>query len=61
MHQKLPLLIEVAIESKNPADAEKLSIALEQLTAESMRLDVTTDRESGLTILLRAGTGPRRQ
>jgi len=51
MHQKLPLFMEVAIEPKTAADAGKLAIALEQLTAESMRLAVATDSESGQTIL----------
>jgi len=51
MHQKLPLLMEIAIEPKTAADAEKLAAALEQLTADSMRLATRTDSESGQTIL----------
>lgn len=51
MHQKLPLLMEIAIEPKTAVDADKLMSALEQLTAQSMRLDMSTDRESGQTIL----------
>lgn len=51
MHQKLPLLIEVAIEPKNKADADKLLTTLESLAAENGHLDTTTDSESGQTIL----------
>jgi elongation factor G len=49
--QKLPLLIEIAIEPKTAADANKLSAALAELTANSMRLERETDSESGQTIL----------
>jgi elongation factor G len=51
MHQKLPLLMEVAIEPKEATGTDALAAALQQLTANSMRLDLTTDRESGQTIL----------
>jgi len=51
MHQKLPLLVEVAIEPKAGADTDKLTAALEQLIAISARLDTARDSESGLTIL----------
>src|SRR5258706_13186847 len=51
MHEKLPLLIEVAIEPKSASDADKLAGALEKLTSESTRLGMTTDSESGQTIL----------
>lgn len=51
MHQKLPLLMEVAIAPKTAADADKLAAALEQLTATSALVDTTTDGESGQTIL----------
>jgi elongation factor G len=51
MHAKLPLLIEVAIEPKAAVDAEKLLTILDRLVAEDARLGMTTDKESGLTIL----------
>jgi elongation factor G len=55
MREKIPRLIEVAIEPKSAADAEGLRSALERLTTESARLETTTDTESGQTIL--RGTG----
>src|SRR5690348_16258794 len=55
MHQKLPLLMQVAIAPKTAADSDKLAAALEQLTTKSSRLDTTIDSESGLTVL--RGTG----
>jgi elongation factor G len=49
----LPLLVEVAIEpkSKSKADQEKLGVALAKLTAEDPSFRVSTDKESGQTIL----------
>lgn len=51
MREKLPFLVEVAIEPKTAADAGKLAAALEHLVSESMRLGISTDWESGQTIL----------
>jgi elongation factor G len=44
-------LIEVAIEPKSKADQEKLGVALAKLAAEDPSFHVSTDRESGQTIL----------
>jgi elongation factor G len=44
-------LIEVAIESKSKADQEKLAAALAELAAEDPSFRVSTDHESGQTIL----------
>ena len=44
-------LIEIAIEPKSKADQEKLGIALAKLAAEDPSFRVSTDRESGQTIL----------
>jgi elongation factor G len=44
-------LIEVAIEPKSKADQEKLGVALAKLTAEDPSFHVSTDQESGQTIL----------
>ena len=46
-----PWLVEVAIEPKSKADREKLDIALAKLAAEDPSFHVTTDLESGQTIL----------
>jgi elongation factor G len=46
-----PLLIEIAIEPKWKADREKLGVALAELAAEDPSFGVTTDQESGQTIL----------
>jgi elongation factor G len=46
-----PRLIEIAIEPKSKADAEKLSVALAKLAAEDPMFEASTDRESGQTIL----------
>jgi elongation factor G len=43
--------IEVAVEAKSAADREKLDMALARLAAEDASLSVSTDRESGQTIL----------
>jgi len=51
VREKLPLLVEVAVVPKNAADAEPLKAALEQLAADSVRLDTKVDSESGLSIL----------
>lgn len=51
MHEKLPLLIEVAIEPKTAADTDALHAALEALTTDNPRLGTATDKESGQTIL----------
>jgi elongation factor G len=44
-------LIEIAIEPKSKADQEKLGVALAKLAAEDPSLRVSTDPESGQTIL----------
>ncbi len=44
-------LIEIAIEPKSKADQEKLGVALAKLAAEDPSFHVSTDRESGQTIL----------
>jgi elongation factor G len=44
-------VIEIAIEPKSKADQEKLGIALAKLVAEDPSFRVTTDQESGQTIL----------
>jgi elongation factor G len=44
-------LIEIAIEPKSKADREKLDVALAKLAAEDLSFRVSTDRESGQTIL----------
>jgi elongation factor G len=44
-------LVEIAIEPKSKADREKLDIALAKLAAEDPSFRVSTDRESGQTIL----------
>jgi elongation factor G len=46
-----PRLVEVAIEAKSKADAEKLAPALAALAAADPRLEVCIDRESGQIIL----------
>jgi elongation factor G len=46
-----PSLIEIAIEPKSRADQEKLDVALAQLAAEDPSFRVSTDVESGQTIL----------
>jgi elongation factor G len=46
-----PKLVEIAIESKSKADAEKLGVALVKLAAEDPAFGVSTDHESGQTIL----------
>jgi elongation factor G len=47
----LRAVIEIAIEPKSKADQEKLGVALAKLAAEDPSFRVTTDRESGQTIL----------
>jgi elongation factor G len=44
-------VIEVAIEPKSKADQERLGVALQKLAAEDPTLRVSTDQESGQTIL----------
>ena len=44
-------VIEIAIEPKSKADQEKLGIALAKLAAEDPSFRVSTDQESGQTIL----------
>jgi elongation factor G len=44
-------VIEVAIEPKSKADQEKLGVALQKLVAEDPSFRVSTDQESGQTIL----------
>jgi translation elongation factor EF-G len=46
-----PRLVEIAIEPKSKADAEKLGIALVKLAAEDPTFEVSIDHESGQTIL----------
>ena len=46
-----PWLVEIAIEPKSKADQEKLGVALAMLTAEDPSFRVSTDPESGQTIL----------
>jgi elongation factor G len=46
-----PWLVEIAIEPKSKADREKLDIALAKLAAEDPSFHVSTDKESGQTIL----------
>ena len=46
-----PWLVEIAIEPKSKADREKLDIALAKLVAEDPSFRVSTDQESGQTIL----------
>jgi elongation factor G len=46
-----PFLIEIAIEPKSKADQEKLGIALAKLAAEDPSFRMSTDQESGQTIL----------
>jgi elongation factor G len=51
IHTEQPWPVEIAIEPKSKADREKLDIALAKLAAEDPSFRVTTDPESGLTIL----------
>ena len=51
IHTQPPWLVEVAIEPKSKADREKLGIALANLAAEDPSFRVSTDPESGQTIL----------
>src|SRR5207247_10696550 len=44
-------VIEIAIEPKSKADQEKLGVALAKLVAEDPLFRVTTDQESGQTII----------
>lgn len=44
-------VIEIAIEPKSKADQEKLGVALAKLAAEDPSFRVSTDHESGQTIL----------
>ncbi len=46
-----PSLIEIAIEPRSKADQEKLGVALAELAAEDPSFRVSTDQESGQTIL----------
>src|SRR6187200_187341 len=51
IHTQPPWLVEVAIEPKSKADREKLDITLAKLAAEDPSFRVSTDEESGQTIL----------
>ena len=51
IHTQPPWLVEVAIEPKSKADREKLGAALAKLAAEDPSFRVSTDQESGQTIL----------
>jgi elongation factor G len=53
--QRRPWLIQIAIEPKSKADQEKLDVALAKLAAEDPSFRVSTDQDSGQTIL--KGTG----
>jgi elongation factor G len=44
-------VIEIAVEAKSKADAEKLGLALQRLAAEDPSFRVTSDQESGQTII----------
>src|SRR3954447_16497904 len=46
-----PCPVEIAIEPKSKADQDKLGVALAKLAAEDPSFRVSTDRESGQTIL----------
>ncbi len=46
-----PLVIEIAIEPKSKADQEKLGVALAKLANEDPSFGMSTDHESGQTIL----------
>jgi elongation factor G len=46
-----PLLVEIAIEPKSKAEQEKLRFALAKLAAEDSSFQVSSDQESGQTIL----------
>jgi elongation factor G len=50
-----PDVVEIAVEPKTSSDREKMAIALNQLAAEDPSFRVTTDHESGQTILKGAG------
>ena len=50
-HTQPPWLVEVAVEPTSKADREKFDIALATLAAEDPSFRVSTDLESGLTIL----------
>jgi elongation factor G len=51
VHTQQPCLVEIAIEPKSKADREKLDIALAKLAEEDPSFRVSTDQESGQTIL----------
>ena len=51
IHTQPPWLVEIAIEPKSKADQEKLGVALAKLAAEDPSFRVSTDQESGQTIL----------
>ena len=51
IHTQPPWLVEVAIEPKSKADREGLDITLAKLAAEDPSFRVSTDQESGQTIL----------
>ena len=53
-------VIEIAIEPKSKADQEKLGVALQKLAAEDPSFRVSTDQESGQTILKGMGETPPR-
>jgi len=48
---EFPSIVEIAIEPKSKADQEKLGVALAKLAAEDPSFRVSTDQESGQTIL----------
>jgi elongation factor G len=51
IHTQQPWLVEIAIEPKSKADREKLDTTLAKLAAEDPSFRVSTDQESGQTIL----------
>jgi elongation factor G len=51
IHTQSPWLVEIAIEPKSKAGRQKLDVALAKLAAEDPSFRVSTDQESGQTIL----------
>mgnify|MGYP000464828377 FL=1 len=53
-------VIQVAVEPKTKADQEKMGIALSKLAEEDPTFQVTTDEESGQTLIAGMGRAPAR-
>src|SRR6186713_1942621 len=51
MPERPPCVLEIAVEPRSKADHEKLGVALAKLAAEDPSFTVSTDFESGQTIL----------